>query len=222
MFARAHSAGAAHLRDPRCRVGRAGAARRSAAARHARGTCASRTCRSATTRFASVLRNIDIDARARPDDRAARADRLRQVDDRQPASPLLRRDGRADHHRRSRHPRRHAEVAARCTSASSSRTSSSSSTRIRDNIAYGRPDATDEEIVRGGAGRPDPRVHRAAARRLRHLGRRARCHALRRPAAARRDRADAAPRPEGADLRRLHGGGGHAHRVPHPGGARAT
>ena len=60
---------------------------------------------------------------------------------------------------------------------------------VHDNIAYGRPSATDEEIVAGGEARERGRVHREDARRLPHHGGRARADALRRPAPADRDRA---------------------------------
>ena len=49
---------------------------------------------------------------------------------------------------------------------------------VAGNIAYARPDASREEIERGGRARPGGRVHRRAAGRLRHAGRRARPDAL--------------------------------------------
>ena len=66
------------------------------------------------------------------------------------------------------------------------------SVSIRDNIAYGRPDATLEDVVAAARGRRRRRVHPRDARGLRHGRRRARVHALRRPAPAHRDRPDAA------------------------------
>src|SRR6266508_2712214 len=74
----------------------------------------------------------------------------------------------------------------------------------------------------GGAGRECGRVHRAAARRLRHPARRARDEALGRPAAAHRDRAGAAagsadPDPRRGDERARHGVG-----APGAGGDRAA
>ncbi len=71
------------------------------------------------------------------------------------------------------------------------------SASVRDNLTFGRPEATDEEIRAGGAARPGARVHRAAARGLRDGDRRARRHALGRPAPAARDRAR--PRRRSAD-----------------------
>ena len=59
-----------------------------------------------------VLANVDFDAPAGQDRRAAGPDRQRQDDGRQPAAALLRRDRRRHHDRRHRHPRRHAGLAA--------------------------------------------------------------------------------------------------------------
>ena len=55
---------------------------------------------------------------------------------------------------------------------------------IWQNIAYGQPDATRDADHRRGAARAGARVHRGAARRLRHDGRAGRAHAVRRTAAA--------------------------------------
>ena len=76
------------------------------------------------------------------------------------------------------------------------------SATVRENIAFGVLDATDEQVERGGARRAGARVHRGAAARLRHRDRRARDHALRRPAAAARDRPRARDRPAHPDPRR--------------------
>ena len=56
---------------------------------------------------------------------------------------------------------------------------------IRDNIAYGRPDATRRGDRRGGEARQRRRIHRQDAARLRLGRRRARRHAVGRPAPAR-------------------------------------
>ena len=66
---------------------------------------------------------------------------------------------------------------------------------VRANIAYGRPDATDDAGRRGGAGRRGRRVHHRAAGRLRHRRRRAGADPVRRPAAADRAGPRAAHRP---------------------------
>ena len=60
---------------------------------------------------------------------------------------------------------------------------------IRENIAYGRPERRDEEIVPGRGAGQRRRVHRADAGRLRHDGGRARHDTLGRAAAAHRNRA---------------------------------
>ncbi len=72
---------------------------------------------------------------------------------------------------------------------------------VRANIAFGRADATDEEIVGGGQGRGGARFHHEAAGRLRHGGRHRRRAPLRRRAPAHlagsrlpEGRADPAPR----------------------------
>ncbi len=53
------------------------------------------------------------------------------------------------------------------------------------NIRYGRPEATRRASARGGAARPDPRLHHDPAARLQFAGRRERAEALRRREAAR-------------------------------------
>ena len=70
---------------------------------------------------------------------------------------------------------------------------------VRDNIRYGRPEASDEEVDRGGQGRPGARFHHAAAEGLRHPRRGARRQPLGRAEAAHRHRpraADAAQDPD--------------------------
>ncbi len=79
------------------------------------------------------------------------------------------------------------------------------SATVHDNIAYGREDATREEVRARRPGRPSPRLHRQAARRLRDARRRARAHPVRRSAPADRDRAGdrrqpADPHPRRRDL----------------------
>ena len=92
---------------------------------------------------------------------------------------------------------------------------------IRDNIAFGRPDASFEEVRDGrprGRGR---RVHRGAPRGLRDVGRRARSGALDRPAPADRVRTRAARRSPPADPRRGDLERRHRQRGRDRGGARA-
>ena len=70
---------------------------------------------------------------------------------------------------------------------------------LADNIAYGRPGAGLRRGCRGSAACQRARVHRAAAERLRHAGRRARREALGRRTAARRTGAGVPGRYAGAD-----------------------
>ena len=95
------------------------------------------------------------------------------------------------HDRRRRRPRRRRSSRCAARSASSRRIRSSSRRPCARTSRFGRPDATDEEVERAARARAGARVHRAAPGRLRHGDRRARDHALRRPAPAARDRARA-------------------------------
>ena len=85
---------------------------------------------------------------------------------------------------------------------------------IRENIAFGRPDAHRGGRARGGRAPSAPRLHRGAAGRLRHGGAGARRAAVDRAAAADRARARAARRPAPADP-----GRGHVARRPRDRGA---
>ena len=69
---------------------------------------------------------------------------------------------------------------------------------VRANIAYGRPDATEEQIVAAAQAAAGPRVHRETAPGLRHRGRRAGPDAVRRPAPARGPGPGADHRPQAA------------------------
>ena len=73
---------------------------------------------------------------------------------------------------------------------------------IRANIAYGRPDATEEQVIARGPGGPGARVHRPAAPGLRHGGRRAGPYPVRRAAAAGGAGPGAGHRPPAAAARR--------------------
>ena len=81
-----------------------------------------------------------------PDRRAGRPHRRRQVDDREAARPLLRPDRRRDPDRRPRPPRHHAGRRSAGRSGSCPQEGFLFAATIRENIAYGRPDATDEEV----------------------------------------------------------------------------
>ena len=76
------------------------------------------------------------------------------------------------------------------------------SATVRENIAFGRADATDEEVERAARLAQAHEFVEALPDGLRHGDRRARDHALRRPAPARRDRARARRRPAHPDPRR--------------------
>ena len=73
---------------------------------------------------------------------------------------------------------------------------------VRENIRMAKPTATDAEVVEAARGRRDPRLRRDAAARVRHGRRRARRAALRRAAAADRDRPCRPPGSGRADPRR--------------------
>ena len=149
----------------------------------------------------------------RPDRRARRRDRRRQVDDRQARRALLRPDGRPGAGRRPR-PARGLERLAALADGD----------RPPGGVPVLRHDRREHRLrpPRRRRGR-DPRgrgggrrrgVHRRAAARLRHRGRRARRAALRRPAPADRlrprpDRRPAHPRARRGDLQRR-----PAHRGP--------
>ena len=84
---------------------------------------------------------------------------------------------------------------------------------VAENIAFGRPEATREEIESAAARRRRRGLHPRARGRLRHAARRARLAALARPAAARRVRPRAARRPADPDPRRGDELGRHRHRA---------
>ena len=84
---------------------------------------------------------------------------------------------------------------------------------IAENIAYGRPDASREDIVDGGAGGTGARVHPAPAVRLRLAGGRTRTVAVRRRTAAHLHRAGTAHRSAHSHSRRGDLVGGHRDRA---------
>ena len=104
--------------------------------------------------------------RRRRDGGPGRRDRGRQVDGDEAAGPLLRpRPGFGA----GRRPRPAVAVdswPSGTSWATCPRRPSCSSGTIRDNIAYGRPEASDARGRGGGPGRRGPRVHRRAARGL--------------------------------------------------------
>ena len=93
---------------------------------------------------------------------------------------------------------------------------------VRENIAYARPGGLRGRRGGGGPRGARPRVHRAAARGLRHRGGRAGGQALGRPAAADRDRPGHSQGPGGADPRRGHQQPRHRERAADRGRAGAS
>ncbi len=87
---------------------------------------------------------------------------------------------------------------------------------IRENIAYGRENASDEAIVEGGEGGAGGSLHPHAARELRHADQRGGEQPVAGAEAAADDRARVPRRPGDPDSRRGHEQRGHAHRGPHP------
>ena len=87
---------------------------------------------------------------------------------------------------------------------------------VRTNIAYGRPDASDDDVERAARIAGAHEFVDGAPARLRHRGRRTRAHALRRSTPAHLHRACGAHRPSRARARRRHVVGRHAHRGADP------
>ena len=121
---------------------------RARAAAGSTGTCASRTSASATARAREVLHGIDLDVPAGTTvalvghtgaGKSTIAKLLARFYD-----PTR----RADHDRRRRPARRDAGVAAAPARGRARRRASSSPAPCADNIAFGKPDATADEIVR--------------------------------------------------------------------------
>ena len=83
--------------------------------------------------------------RAEPNHRTGRRDRRRQKHAAQLGAAILRSDRGSSHPRRPRHARDHKEIFAPQIAIVLQDTLLFSTT-VRENIAYGRPDATDEEI----------------------------------------------------------------------------
>ena len=92
---------------------------------------------------------------------------------------------------------------------------------IRENVAFSRPDASDERSPRSLPRGPRRRVRRSLSRGTRHHRGRARRETVRRPASARGDRARDPGRPPHPDPRRGHVEPGLGVRVVHPGRAPA-
>ena len=122
-------------------------ARRGRARAHARGDVAFESVRFAYGRGPEVLHGIDLARHRGHDRRARRPHRRGQVDDREAARALLRPDRGPHHDRRRRPARRRRRSRCAASSGSSRRKASCSPARVAENVAFGRPDATREEIV---------------------------------------------------------------------------
>ena len=175
----------ADLRAARLQPTRHRAARRARPARRPRRGHASRTSASATCARSRCCADFSLHVAPGETVALVGASGLGQVD-REPAPPpLLRRAGRRDPHRRRRRARRHPRLAA-----------PRGRRRVRGRVPVLRhrarehrlraPDATDDEVERAARVAGAHELHRRAARRLRHRGRRARAHPVRRPAPAHR------------------------------------
>ena len=171
--------GRAAVRDPRPRAadrragGRAAAAggprARRAARRHVRATTARRGRRCATSTSTSRPGSTVALVGATGSGKTTLVQLLPRLYDATRGRGADRRRRRA-----RRRPRR------RCAARSRSSTTTRSCSRrpSHDNIAYARPDASREEVERAARARAGRRLHRRAARRLRHARRRARADAL--------------------------------------------
>ena len=149
-----------------------------------------------------TLAHFDLARRARRDGRAGRPERRRQEHGVPAAAALLRR----------RVGRGRASTASASTASPLDalrgrigivpQDSVIFSTDAMENIRYGRPEASDDEVDRRGARRVRARLHQRAARGLPHLPRRARRAPLGRPAPAHLDRARDAEERAAAAARR--------------------
>ena len=133
----------------------------------------------------------DLRRRARQDDRAGRPLRRRQVDRAQPDPAVLRAGVRLDHASTARTSPNVSRHSLRQQIAYVGQDVFLFHGTIRENIAIGKPGATEDEIVAAAKAAHAHEFITAFPARLRHAGRRARRAALRRRAPAHRDRARA-------------------------------
>ncbi len=159
-----------------------------------------------------VLHDIDLEVEPGTHRGADRRHRLGQDDARLARAAVLRRHRGARARRRRRRARRDARARCAARSASSPRTRSSSRRASATTSPSASRTRREEQVEARRPRRPGARVHRAAARRLRHRHRRARHHALGRAAAAARDRPGARDRPAHPHPRRRHRLGRRDHR----------
>ena len=198
------AAAAAHLRDARHphrgaeRPGAAAAARRSATGIEFRDV----TLRLRRRRPAAILRGVSFTRARGPDGGHRRPQRRRQDDAGQPDPAVLRRDRRRDPRRRRRHPRRHARVAA---GADRDGDAGDGAVRRHDRGATSPTAAAARRRAQIEAAARAAHAHEfisALPERYDDADRRARPAAVRRAAAAPRDRAGAAEELAAPDPRR--------------------
>ena len=155
--------------------------------------------------------------RAGPHGRDRRADRRRQDDAGEPDHALLRARLRADHPRRRRHRRPCAATSCARQIGMVLQDTWLFGGTIRDNIAYGRPGATEAEILEAARATLRRPIRAVAARRLRHRARRRVQQPQRRAEAARsRSPARSSPQPALLILDEATSVGRHPHRVAGP------
>ena len=90
------------------------------------------------------------------------------------------------------------------------------SVSLRDNIAFGRPAASMDDVIAAARARAGPRLHHGSARGIRDRRRRTRLHAVGRAAPAHRHRPHAARESEDLGARRRHERHRRHHRGCHP------
>ena len=150
--------------------------------------------------------------RARADGRDRRPDRRRQDHAGQPDHAVLRARRRPDHRSTASTSRRCAASELRGQIGMVLQDTWLFGGTIRDNIAYGRPDATEERDPRRRQGHLRRPLRALAARRLRHRDRRGGQQRQRGREAADHDRPGVPGRPGAADPRRGDQLGRHPHR----------
>ena len=183
---------------------------------HRRGTCASSTSTSATSPARPIIKDMTLEAKAGQTIALVGPDRRRQDHHHQPADPLLRDRGRADHASTAR-------ISATCSKADLRRKlglvlqdTFLFADTVMENIRYGRLDATDEEVHPGRRdGRRRP-LHPPAAAGLPDHALRAGQQPQPGPAPAAGHRPRHPGRPGHPDPGRSHQQRRHPHRGAHP------
>ncbi len=179
---------------------------------------------STTARRSGVIDHLEPRHQAGRKDRPRRPFGRRQVDHRQPAAALLRPRERADHRSTARTSPRVQQDSLREQIGVVTQDTSLLHRSVRENILYGRPDASEEEMLAAAKlAEADDFVARAGRsqgpHRLRRPCRRARREALGWPAPAHRHRSCAAQERPDPRARRGHLGARQRGRGGDPGPA---